>query len=79
MPAIDTRQISTQVLVNNGQTIVLGGIFQQTNTDNVERIPFLGSIPYIGVLFRHTRQSQEQRELLIFITPKIITKAMYQS
>ena len=72
VPAIDTREIQTQVLVHNGQTIVLGGIYQQSNSDNVERIPFLGTLPVLGPLFRHTLKLAERRELLIFVTPRIM-------
>jgi type IV pilus assembly protein PilQ len=72
VPAIDTREIKTQVLVHNGQTIVLGGIYQQSNSDNVERIPFLGTLPVLGPLFRHTIKLVERRELLIFVTPRIM-------
>ncbi|GAC34024.1 type IV pilus secretin PilQ [Paraglaciecola polaris] len=70
--AIDTQEISTQVLVNNGETIVLGGIFQQTRTDDVTQIPLLGDIPFFGHLFKSTQMVNEKRELLIFVTPKIL-------
>ncbi len=72
--AIDTQEIKTQVLVENGETIVLGGIFQQTSTDNVSKVPLFGDLPFLGVLFRNTSEFQEKRELLIFVTPKIITE-----
>ncbi|MDO6567836.1 type IV pilus secretin PilQ family protein [Alteromonas sp. 1_MG-2023] len=72
--AIDTQEIKTQVLVENGETIVLGGIFQQTSTDAVSKVPLFGDLPYLGVLFRNTSEFQEKRELLIFVTPKIITE-----
>jgi type IV pilus assembly protein PilQ len=71
--AIDTQEIKTQVLVQNGETIVLGGIFQQISTSDVSKIPILGDIPYVGSLFRTTTVVEEKRELLIFVTPKIIT------
>lgn len=70
--AIDTQEISTQVLVNNGETIVLGGIFQQTTTDDVSQVPLLGDIPVLGHLFKNTQTVNEKRELLIFVTPKIL-------
>lgn len=70
--AIDTQEISTQVLVENGETIVLGGIFQQTSTDDVVKIPFFGDIPIFGHLFKNTQVLNEKRELLIFVTPKIL-------
>lgn len=72
VPAIDTRKIETQVLVNNGDTIVLGGIFQQTKTKQVFRVPLLGDIPVVGHLFRQTNNVNNKSELLIFLTPKII-------
>lgn len=70
--AIDTQEIKTQVLVENGETIVLGGIFQQTSTDAATKVPVLGDIPVVGGLFRNTSELQQKRELLIFVTPKII-------
>ena len=72
VPAIDTEQIETQVLVDNGQTVVLGGIYSETKQKQVERLPLLGNLPVIGYLFRRTSESDERRELLIFITPKIV-------
>ncbi len=71
--AIDTQEISTQVLVENGETIVLGGIFQQISTNDESKVPVLGDIPVLGRLFSTTGQVEEKRELLIFVTPKIIT------
>jgi type IV pilus assembly protein PilQ len=70
--AINTQQIQTQVLVENGQTIVLGGIYQQEITSAVTKVPLLGDVPYLGALFRNTRHINEKRELLIFVTPKIM-------
>lgn len=70
--AIDTQEISTQVLVENGETIVLGGIFQQVSTNDVSKVPLLGDLPYIGNLFKSTTSIEQKRELLIFVTPKII-------
>ena len=70
--AIDTQEISTQVLVENGETIVLGGIFQQVSTNDVSKVPLLGDIPYFGNLFKTTSTIEQKRELLIFVTPKII-------
>jgi type IV pilus assembly protein PilQ len=71
--AIDTQEISTQVLVENGETIVLGGIFQQTTADDISKVPLLGDLPVIGHLFKNTSVRNEKRELLIFVTPKILT------
>ncbi len=72
--AIDTQEISTQVLVENGETVVLGGIFQQTNTDDVTKVPLVGDLPVIGALFRNTSTIYQKRELLIFVTPKIMNE-----
>lgn len=72
VPSIDTRQISTQVLVDNGQTIVLGGIYEQEQNQAIRRVPFLGELPYVGALFRTKSEISNKRELLIFVTPKII-------
>lgn len=71
--AIDTQEISTQVLVENGETIVLGGIFQQSSSDDVRKVPLLGDLPFVGYLFKNTSEILEKRELLIFVTPKILT------
>ncbi|MFO6424504.1 type IV pilus secretin PilQ [Motilimonas sp. KMU-193] len=72
--SIDTQEIGTQVLVENGETIVLGGIYQQQISDTVQKVPLLGDIPWAGALFRTTIKSQRKDELLIFVTPKIITQ-----
>ncbi|WP_438970722.1 type IV pilus secretin PilQ [Methylophaga sp.] len=72
VPSIDTRSVQTQVLVDNGETVVLGGIYEQTTTDNVERVPFFGDLPYVGFLFKNTAKSDTKRELLVFVTPKIV-------
>jgi len=73
-PAIDTQRIGTQVLVNNGETIVLGGIYQQSIINSVSKVPVLGDIPYFGWLFRNTNNFNEKKELLIFVTPRIVTE-----
>ncbi|WP_026860526.1 type IV pilus secretin PilQ [Pseudidiomarina sediminum] len=70
--SIDTQEIGTQVLVENGETIVLGGIYQQQILNDINKVPVLGDIPYVGVLFRNDSQISEKRELLIFVTPRII-------
>jgi type IV pilus assembly protein PilQ len=72
VPAIDTRQIITQVLVNDGQTVVLGGILETTKSKAANKIPFLADIPFIGFFFRSTTDIDNKTELLIFITPKIL-------
>ncbi|WP_280540909.1 type IV pilus secretin PilQ family protein [Chromohalobacter sp. 11-W] len=71
-PAIDTNSIETQVLVDDGETVVLGGILTSEQLRNLYKTPLLGDLPFIGSLFRYTQESNEKVELLIFITPKII-------
>lgn len=71
-PAIDTNTIQTQVLVNNGETVVLGGILSSEQVTNLFKTPFLGDLPGLGRLFRYTEQSNEKVELLVFITPRIL-------
>lgn len=75
-PAIDTQKVQSQVLVNDGETIVIGGIYEQTKTNNVVRTPFFGDLPYIGMLFRNRSGSNEKKELLIFVTPKIVREGL---
>ena len=72
VPSIDTREITTQVLVNDGQTVVLGGILETERRDNTSKVPFLGDIPGLGVLFRNKSRTDNKDELLIFVTPKIL-------
>jgi type IV pilus assembly protein PilQ len=72
VPSIDTRQIITQVLVNDGQTVVLGGILDTTKSKAANKVPFFGDIPVLGALFRSTTDINNKTELLIFITPKIL-------
>ena len=76
IPSIDTREVQTQVLVNNGDTIVLGGIYEQVTRDEVDKIPVLGDLPLLGFLFRHTLESDQKAELLIFVTPKILKDSL---
>jgi type IV pilus assembly protein PilQ len=71
--AINTNHVKTTALVENGGTVVLGGLFQQTESDTVDKIPFLGDIPFLGNLFKSTSKLVTRNELLIFITPRIIT------
>ena len=76
VPSINTNEISTQVLVDNGQTIVLGGIYQTDKSISTEKTPFLGDLPYVGRLFRRTIERDDKQELLIFITPRIIQDSL---
>jgi len=72
VPSIDTREITTQVLVNDGQTVVLGGIMETEKRDSVNKVPLLGDIPGLGVLFKSKTRIDNKDELLIFVTPKIL-------
>ncbi|WBV68292.1 type IV pilus secretin PilQ family protein [Legionella pneumophila] len=76
VPAIITKEIQTNVLVNNGQTIVLGGIYKQDKNKVINRIPFFGELPVVGILFSNRQITLKNEELLIFITPRIITNAL---
>lgn len=73
---IATKQISTQVLVENGGTVVIGGIYQQTQNDAVTKVPLLGDIPVLGVLFRSKATKDDKEELLIFVTPRIMKESL---
>ncbi len=75
-PAIDVTQVETKAIVGDGQTLVLGGLFQMETFNTEEKVPFLGDIPYLGRLFRRDLDSLEKREILIFITPKILNEAL---
>jgi type IV pilus assembly protein PilQ len=76
MVPIATKQISTQVLVENGGTVVIGGIYQQTLNDAVTKVPLLGDIPVLGVLFRSKSTKDDKEELLIFVTPRILKESL---
>ncbi|MDX5441287.1 MAG: type IV pilus secretin PilQ [Alteromonadaceae bacterium] len=78
IPSINTNSVTTQVLVANGETVVLGGIFQSEVATQTTKTPFLGDIPYLGRLFKRTEHIDERSELLIFITPKIIKNDLIQ-
>ena len=75
VPSIDTTAITTRVLVENGQTLVLGGMFRTDKNFSVSKTPLLGDVPYLGRLFRRTIERDDKQELLIFITPRIIDEA----
>ena len=74
--AIDTKHVKTEVLVENGGTVVIGGVYTQTIRDNTQRIPFFGDLPYIGWLFKNREWIDDKTELLIFITPKIVAEGL---
>ena len=72
VPSIDTRAVETQVLVADGQTVVLGGIYETERRETINKVPFLGDIPFIGAMFRSTKRIDNKAELLIFVTPRIL-------
>lgn len=72
VPSINTQEVKTQVMVDNGQTVVLGGIYQHDTSKTINKVPFFGDLPVLGALFRQNSTSNTKTELLIFITPKII-------
>ena len=76
IPSIDTQNIQTQVLVGNGETAVLGGIFQQTERNDVSKVPFFGDLPFIGNAFKNTTKQNDKTELLIFVTPKVMDDSL---
>jgi type IV pilus assembly protein PilQ len=76
VPSIDTKEIATQVLVNDGQTVVLGGILETTSRDISTKVPYLGDIPILGNLFKQTSKTDNKDELLIFVTPKIVREGV---
>ena len=76
VPSIDTKQVNTQVLVDNGETVVLGGIFTATSKTDRSSVPFFGDVPYVGALFRSRSVESTKRELLIFVTPKILKEGL---
>ena len=71
-PAILTKELETSVLVNDGDTTVLGGVYATSETSSTKRVPFLGSIPFIGALFKNMYKERTQTEMLVFITPHIV-------
>ncbi|MGN2248937.1 type IV pilus secretin PilQ [Frateuria sp. GZRe14] len=76
VPQIDTREINTSVLVDNGQTVVLGGIYEITKANTISKVPGLGDIPGLGALFRKTVKNNNKAELLIFVTPRILSEKL---
>lgn len=75
-PAIDTRRVKTQVRIENGETLVLGGIFDQTESNDVDKVPLLGDMPVLGNLFKSTSKSNLKNELIVFITPRIVDERL---
>jgi type IV pilus assembly protein PilQ len=76
VPSIDTRNVLTQIHINNGDTAVIGGIFEETITNDVTKVPVLGDIPFFGYLFKTTGRTSEKQELLIFLTPRVVKETL---
>ncbi|MFP5404313.1 MAG: type IV pilus secretin family protein, partial [Gammaproteobacteria bacterium] len=76
IPAIDTKRVKTQVRVNNGETLVLGGIFDGSERNQVSKVPFLGDMPVFGNLFKTTSKENTKTELIIFLTPRILDERL---
>lgn len=76
IPAIDTTELTTQVLVGNGETVVLGGVFRTEDLETVSKVPFFGDLPYIGALFKNESSQKTKTETLIFITPRILADTL---
>jgi type IV pilus assembly protein PilQ len=75
-PAIDTKQVTTEVLVDNGGTVVIGGIYEQAQSNTTNKIPVLGDLPYVGFLFKQNQKLDDKSELLVFITPRILKESL---
>ena len=76
VPAIDTKNVTTQIAVNNGDTAVIGGIYEETVNNDVTKLPFLGDLPVVGYLFKTTNKAIEKTELLIFLTPRVVKESI---
>jgi type IV pilus assembly protein PilQ len=76
VPSINTKQVSTQVLVDNGGTVVIGGIYTQDDSDTKQQVPLFGDIPILGWLFKSDTTIKNKKELLIFITPRILKESL---
>jgi type IV pilus assembly protein PilQ len=76
VPAIDTKNVTTQIAVNNGDTAVIGGIYEETVNNDVTKLPFLGDLPVLGYLFKTTNKNIEKTELLIFLTPRVVKESI---
>ena len=76
VPPIETKSVKSDVLIENGGTVVIGGIYLEEEHNSVTKVPLLGDIPFVGALFRTTNRSTDQRELLVFITPRIVEESL---
>jgi len=73
---INTKHVKTEVLVENGGTVVIGGIYEQNDRTDITKVPLLGDIPYLGRLFRNDASTSDKTELLVFITPRIVNERL---
>ena len=76
VPPVNTQELQTSVLVDNGETVVLGGVFERTKANNISRVPFFGDLPYVGFMFKQELVEDDNSELLIFVTPKILKETL---
>jgi type IV pilus assembly protein PilQ len=76
VPTLDKREISTEVLVDNGQTVVLGGVYEVSKNDTIKKVPVLGDVPVLGNLFKNKGRNDTKAELLIFVTPRILSESL---
>jgi type IV pilus assembly protein PilQ len=74
--AINTKHVKTEVLVENGGTVVIGGIYEQNDRTDITKVPFFGDIPFLGWLFKNTTNTTAKTELLVFITPRIVNERL---
>ncbi len=75
-PPINTKKVTTKVLVENGGTVVIGGIFERSENRVVNKVPLLGDIPILGHIFRNSTREDDKRELLVFVTPRILKESL---
>ena len=76
--SLDTNTVTTSVIVENGGTVVIGGFARESDIQTQDRVPFLGDLPYVGFLFKTTTKTQSRSELLVFITPRIVSDVLTQ-
>lgn len=75
VPSINRREVNTAVLVEDGQTVVIGGVYEFTDRNSISKVPFLGDVPFLGNLFKKRGRSKDKAELLVFVTPKVLRVA----
>jgi type IV pilus assembly protein PilQ len=75
VPSINRREVNTAVLVEDGQTVVIGGVYEFTDRNSISKVPFLGDVPFLGNLFKKRGRNKDKAELLVFVTPKVLRVA----